>query len=118
MWKSTPACGWSPGPSAACLRVLVMRIAPFSREFVNVQFTVWPPESPMDETALPSLQVDESRFHPAGTVSAASYVPGLRFENVLESLPACPGPVVVSVNAAGESVFDVKLNAPLPSLVT
>ena len=38
--KLTPACGWSPVPSAACLRVFVTLIAPICSVLVKVQVTV------------------------------------------------------------------------------
>src|SRR5688572_1194534 len=66
---------------------------------------------------LESLQLEETRFQPAGTVSATSYVPGARSLKVLECLPAAPAAVVVSVNGDGVSVPDVKSNAPDPSSV-
>ena len=67
---------------------------------------------------LPSEHVAETRFQPAGTVSATSYVPGSSALNVSESLPAAPAAVVVRVNGDGVSVPDVKSKEPVPSLVT
>jgi hypothetical protein len=118
MVKVTPACGWSPAPSAACLRVLVISMAPVSWESTNRHVTVSPADSSMASTLLPSSQVAESRFQLSGTVSAASYVTGLRSANVRESTPASPGPDVVSVQLAGSSVFDVKSNEPSPVTVS
>ena len=68
-------------------------------------------------TGEPSDQHEETRFQFAGTVSATSYVPGLRFANVLEALPASPVAVVVRTNGDGLRVVDVKLNEPKPSSV-
>jgi hypothetical protein len=76
--KSTPACGWSPGPSAACLRVLEMRIAPLCRASWNVHVTVSPADSMIAPGGLPPLQVLDTKFQPAGTVSATSPVRGIR----------------------------------------
>ena len=92
-------------------------IAPFSRASWKVQVTVSPADKPIEAGALPSSQLIDTRFQPAGTVSATPYVPGVRSLNVRESLPAAPAPVVVSVNGDGVSVLDVKSNAPCPSSV-
>src|SRR5262245_34128540 len=94
-----------------------MRIAPRSRASWNVQVTVWPAPTMIELGGLPVSQVLDTRFQPAGTVSATSYVPGSSWLNVRESFPAAPGAVVVNVKDDGLSVSEEKRNGPKPSSV-
>src|ERR671913_400683 len=55
MAKSTPACGWSPAPSAACLRVFVISMAPRFLWLVYVQSRTSLSESMSKVTVAPLI---------------------------------------------------------------